>query len=174
MVLLDGNNNVLPNLPVYGIGVGPQITWQPGTQSLITSGDNRDALALDGSGNLFTFTAHAFPVSLVEFPAGGGPAITLGGAFKLPQGIAVDGSGNVYVADADGGLVAELFAADGYTTVKNLGSGFVYPDAVAVDGSGNIFVLDGAPADGAPVALKEIPASSGGATVLTLGGVPGL
>jgi sugar lactone lactonase YvrE len=170
VVFLDPGNNVLTNLPIYGIGLGPQIAWQPGSQSLITGGvDNRDALAVDGSGNVFTFTSQASTIPLVEFPAGGGPAITLGGDFKLPQGIAIDGSGNVYVADADNGQVDGLFAANGYTTAKSLGSGFVYPTAVAVDANGNIFVLDGS-----PTALKEIPASSGGATVLTLATVPGL
>ena len=172
VVLLDGNNNVLADLPVYGTGVGPQVTFQPGTESPINSGANRVVMAVDESGNVFAFST-INSESLVEIPAGGGAAIPLGVNFKLPLGIAIDGSGNLYVADANNNQVDEVIAASGYTAVKSLGSGFIFPNAVAVDGSGNVFVIDGTFTGTFTTTLKEIPALSNGATVLTLGGVPG-
>jgi sugar lactone lactonase YvrE len=165
VVFLDPSNNVLANLPVYGTGVGPQVTWQPGAQSEIYGYAISSSLAVDGSGNVFTFYHSVAGFSLVEVPAGGGLPYVLTGPFENPLGIAVDGSGNIYIADAYANQVDEVPAAYGYTTVKAVGSGFNHPYAVAVDGSGNVFVLDGN--------IKEIPASSGGAAVLTLGATPG-
>jgi DNA-binding beta-propeller fold protein YncE len=53
-------------------------------------------------------------------------------------------------------------AANGYKSTT-LGSGFSYPSGVAVDGYGNLFV-----ADNGNSAIKEIVASGGYSTVLTL------
>jgi hypothetical protein len=39
--VVDGSGNVLADVPVYGIGNGPQMTFQPGPQSILGSGLQR-------------------------------------------------------------------------------------------------------------------------------------
>jgi sugar lactone lactonase YvrE/ribosomal protein S11 len=173
----DGSGNALATVPVYGIGTGPQVTFQPGVQSTLSSGFYAPGgVAVDGSGNVFV--ADTFNSAVYEILAAGGYSTvnilantyTSLGGFFYPRGLAVDGSGNIFVADGNNNAVKEILAAGGYTTVNTLASaytlsgGFSYPYGVAVDGSGNVFV-----ADYANNAVKEILAAGGYTTVNTLG-----
>jgi len=56
--LLDGSGNVLAIGYVQGTGVGPQVTFLPGTQSVVanaaTNGlDTPQGIAVDGGGNIY-------------------------------------------------------------------------------------------------------------------------
>jgi hypothetical protein len=122
---------VLANVPLYGIGSGPQVTYQPGAQSPLggTFGFTL-GLAVDWSGNVFV--ADEANLAVEEILAVNGSIPTnpivnfLGGRFSfgLPTGLAVDGSGNVFVADKVNNAVEEILAANGHITVKVVVSGF--------------------------------------------------
>jgi sugar lactone lactonase YvrE len=163
--LTNSSGTVVATTYVYGTGLGPQVTFSPGTQSTLSSGFSFPmGMAVDGSGNVFV--ADYGNNAVKEILAAGGYAAVnpLGSGFLQPGGVAVDGSGNVFVADTFNDAVKEILAAGGYTTVKTLGSGFHIPERVAVDGSGNVFV-----ADYGNDAVKEILAADGYTTVKTLG-----
>ena len=178
--VVDSSGNMLADVPVYGIGSGPQVTFQPGTLSEVHLGfDQPYGVAVDGSGNLFVADNGDNEVKEVVAAGGYTTIKILGGSVGSPQGVAVDGSGNVFVAayncssssssncqvEGGSGVVYEIFAAGGYITAKTLAA---YPTVdepwgVAVDGSGNLFVGDSY--DGK---VKEILAAGGYTTVETL------
>jgi len=160
--LLDGSGNVIATGYVQGTGVGPQVTFLPGNQSVIadyaTNGlDTPVGVAVDGSGNFYisdgniasiggsgvlkeTLSPDGYIQSVVASAANNGPG--------SPEGIAVDGSGNVYIADdtfGNGQVFKETLTAGGYTqsVVANAAdNGLVSPESVAVDGSGNVYIAD--------------------------------
>jgi hypothetical protein len=173
--LQNGSGHTVATGYISGIGLGPQVSFPPGSQVIMASlgdGNNQTkGIAVDGSGNIFfadpgygfrdvyEITAASNYTSIVGL--GGNTPWTF---FMTPWGVAVDGSGNLFVADNgnDGvpcndsdanGDVFELLAEGGYTTVIKLGgSDFDGPTAVAVDGSGNVLV-----ADNYNRIVKEIP-----------------
>ncbi len=173
-VFTDSTGNVLASVPLYGVGSGPQVTYQPGAQSPLggTVGF-ASGVAVDGNGNVFV--AGGFNNAVVEeiLAVNGSippnPTVNfLGGRFSFgdPTGLAVDGSGNVFVADQLNRTgVEEILAAGGYTTVNVVGAGFDFgaPEGVALDGAGNVFVADRG--DGA---VDEILAAGGYTTVRVL------
>src|ERR1700728_657016 len=108
--LLDGSGNVIATGYVEGTGMGPQVTFLPATQSVISDYGSNGlftpveagvGVAVDGSGNVYisdstqvlkeTLTVDGYIQSVVANAANNG----LGSA----EGIAVDGSGNVYITD---------------------------------------------------------------------------
>ncbi len=180
--VVESNGNVIADVPVYGIGIGPQVTFQPGTLSLVPGSNTFTGpreLAADATGNLFVADWDN-SVAYEMLAAGGIKTLDFG--FGLQTGVAVDGSGNVFAAgyncyfdrsptcgsSGGSGVVYEILAAGGYTTAKTLA---VYPTVnwpwgVAVDGSGNVFV-----ADAYDNAVKEILAAGGYTTVKTLAAI---
>jgi NHL repeat len=141
--LTDGSGAVIATAYVYGTGLGPQVTFAPGTQSTLGSGFSFPiGVAVDGSGNVFVADSNNGAVKEILVAGGYTTVNTLGGGFDHPYGVAVDGSGNVFVADTNHSAVKEVLAAGGYTTINTLGSGFAFPKGVAVDASGNVFVAD--------------------------------
>jgi len=157
------NNSGTPILMayVYGVGLGPQIGFGPGTLSLLgTSFNDPQGVAVDGAGNVFVGDTANNAVK--EIPVAGGAVASLGSGFSQPQGVAVDGAGNVFVADTENSAVKELLAPL-YSTVITLGSGFDRPTALAVDEIGNVFVNDTG-----DDSVKEILAAGGYVTVNTV------
>ena len=143
--IYDGSGNILASVPIYGVGTGSQVTYQPGTQTNLGSGfSSPNALAVDASGNIFL--ADTGNAAVKKIPAGGGAPVSLGSGFQQPRGIAVDGAGNLFVTDfgASTGLgtatLYEVLAAGGYTTVKTLATGLSYPRGVAVDANDNVYI----------------------------------
>ncbi len=142
------------------------------------------SIAVDGGGNVYV--GELDPSEVREIPFGctsNSCTLSLGGGFFGPQGIAVDGAGNVYVADNVNNAVKKIpVGCATASCVLSLGSGFIGPEGVAVDAQGNVFVVQfglansGSGAAGCndtmcisnTVALMEIPAASGYATVKTL------
>ncbi len=163
--IVDGSGNVLADAPVYGIGSGPQMTFQP---TLITfafmggPGINTN-LAVDGSGNIFVSNDNLYEI----VAAAGYTTKTLSANFNNPFGVAVDGSGNVFVADSGNETVQEILAAGGYTTVKSVAA--IQALGLAVDGSGNLFV-----GNAGNESVQEILAAGDYTTVNTLAGGQGL
>jgi uncharacterized repeat protein (TIGR03803 family) len=146
ITLTSTTGTLLASSHIYGIGTGPQVTWNPGIETSLVSGISVGlGSAVDGSGNVFVAD---YANSLVKevFAAGGYTnSITLPvppSSFNGPCGLAIDGNGNIFVADENNSAVKEILAVGGYSTVNTIGSGFSFPDGVAVDSNGNVFVAD--------------------------------
>jgi large repetitive protein len=174
--LLDGSGNLLASGYVWGTGVGPQASFEPGSSITLSNGTSglinpAAGLAVDGNGNVFVadlglgivFEPGTSGVKEIAAANGAITPIFTGPGYFQPSGLAVDGFGNVFVSDEFNNVVLELAAAGGYAIVKTL-SGFSNPGGVAVDGSGNIFVVD---TDNNEV--KEFLAANGYTKVETLG-----
>ena len=175
--LLSSTGNVVAAASIYGTGVGPQVTYSPGTLSTLSSGFNwPTGIATDSSGNVYIADSDNNAVKEILSVGGvitASPTIlTLGSGFNHPLGVAVDGSGNVYVADFYNNAVKEILSVGGVIpvspTILTLGSGFAGPSGVAVDASGNVYV-----ADSNSTAVKKIVAVGGviptSPTIQTLG-----
>jgi sugar lactone lactonase YvrE len=171
--LLDGSGNVLATGYVQGTGVGPQVTFLPGTQSVVAdyahNGLNQAAgMAVDGSGNVYIADFDANQV-LKERPSAGGytQSVVVNAAnngLDSPAGLAVDGSGNLYVGESayHGRVLKETLSANGYTqsviaSYGDTNNDVNYPNGVAVDGSGNVYIVD----FGNSRVLKETPSAGG-------------
>jgi len=153
--LLNGSGKVIATGYVEGTGVGPQVNFPPGTQSVVASATNNGlnhpfGVAVDGNGNIYiaddwnnrvlkeTLSAGSYVQSVVANNANNG--------LYDPWDVAVDGSGNVYIADYyNQRVLKEMPSAGGYTqsVVANYASnGLNSPEGVAVDGSGNVYIAD--------------------------------
>ena len=146
VVLEDGSGNVIATGYVQGTGVGPQVNFQPGAESAVSSSalTSPSGVAVDASGNIYiadsgnnrilkeTLSAGSYTESAV-------PTSSLSG----PQGVALDGSGNLYIADpGNNRILKETLSAGTYAENTVSTSALNDPEAVAVDGSGNVYVAD--------------------------------
>jgi hypothetical protein len=147
--LLDGSGNVLATGYVQGTGVGPQITYQPGTQSTVSPGglEGTEGVAVDASGNVYIAVTYYDEV-LIQTPSAGGyyNSSAVGYSLDNPVGVAVDGGGNVYIGDTyNNRVLKETLSANGYSQSvvadANIG-GLYFPEAVAVDSDGNVYIAD--------------------------------
>jgi len=147
--LLDGAGSVLATGYLQGTGVGPQLTFLPGTQSVVANAGNGLAypqgVAVDGGGNVYIVD---FDLVLKQTPSTGGytQSVVPTSGLSSTTAVAVDGSGNVYIADyVSSQVVKETLSAGGYTqrVVANAANnGLNRPTAVAVDGNGNVYISD--------------------------------
>lgn len=140
VVLLDNSGNTVATAYLYGVGLGSQIAYGPGAQSVIPNSASTLGVAADAAGNLYLNAGGSLPGSNpVIKVAPGGTQTTVGTGVSSEGGIAVDGAGNVYIADTFNNRVVE-FATNG--VAYTLGSGFNTPYGVAVDGAANVYVAD--------------------------------
>ncbi len=151
--LNDSNGHVMATAYLQGSGIGPQLSFSPGTQTTLGSSFNfGDGVAVDGSGNAYVVDVINNLGNVQEIMAANGripanPTIkTLVGGLDCPRGPALDAAGDVYFVDVCYHTLNEIPAANGSIppspTVRTLTSQFVSPAGVAVDGSGNVYVLD--------------------------------
>ena len=169
-LLKDASGSVLATANLQGTGVASQLSFVPGTQSIVGSGFEQPwGVAVDAAGNVFV--ADTYHLSVKQLLAVNGsipasPTINVLGSVPISvEGVAVDGSGNVYVADFPDNKVFELTKASGYASEISLGGGFYVPSDVAVDGNGNVIV-----ADYGNNAVKKIPPGClASSCVVTLG-----
>jgi sugar lactone lactonase YvrE len=159
-VLYGNTGNVIATDYIQGNGVGPQVNYLPGTQSVAYSGtvaNAPQALAVDGSGNLYLGMGSAGTVSKEAPSAGGYTSLgSIGSGLHSAYGIAVDGSGNLYIADYAESVYVETPSPGGYTQSMVV-TGLAYPNVVAVDGSGNVYIADSGPG----LVLRETPTPNG-------------
>jgi hypothetical protein len=129
---------VLATVPVFGVGIGPQVVFGPGgTQTTVGSKlISPLGVAVDGAGNVYVSDIGLQEVFKVT-PSG--TQTTVGSGLDVPQSVAVDGAGNVYIADSQYPAVFKV-TPDGIQTM--IGSGFDWPSGVAVDGAGDVYVSD--------------------------------
>ena len=147
VLLQDSAGTALGTAYLQGIGVGPAISFEPGTETTIPSSPlNRPSgIAIDRAGDIFIADSANRRV-LKETLSGTSyieSEIHTSNAF-WPSSVAVDGAGNVYIVDAWNGLILKESPSGGglyLETVVPTG-GLRSPIGIAVDGNGNLFVAD--------------------------------
>jgi sugar lactone lactonase YvrE len=163
--LTDTSGNLLVTTAVYGVGLGSQIAYGPGTQiplSLSGVGSIPHAVAVDAAGNVFI--ADSSNDRVVKIPVGGGPQTTVGTGLNEPFGVAVDGAGNVFIADNQNARVVEVPSGGGAQITVPV-SGLLDPIGLALDGAGDLFISD---ADNENVV--KVPAGGGPQTIVASDG----
>jgi Bacterial Ig-like domain (group 3)/MBG domain (YGX type)/Putative Ig domain/NHL repeat len=145
VVFYDGSGSTLSTVYLYGAGLGPQIVFDPGTQTSVGTGLATPlGVAVDGIGDVFG--ADSANNRVVKLPWTGssyGTETTVGSGLNDPRAVAVDGGGNVFIADAGNNRVLKLpWTGSGYGTQITVGSGLSSPSGVAVDGIGNVHIAD--------------------------------
>jgi sugar lactone lactonase YvrE len=140
---------------LQGSGVGPQVNFQPGSETTVASytpsGANApSAIQVDASGNLYiTNTAGA----LYKETLSGGiytPTTIISGQSNI-EGVAVDGAGNVYFADLfTNQLMIETLSVDGYVPNLLPTTDLDGPVGIVVDGAGNVYVSGHVVGEGSP------------------------
>ena len=152
--LRDATGNTIALANLVGVGIGPQVTFNPAPATGILALaygvplNNPFGVALDGNGDLYI--ADNRNGRVVEMPSGGGAPIAIapvvnGKALIDPGGVAVDGAGNLYISDLDGDVVMEV-PADGSAPIAMdpavNGKGLSYPCGMVADSAGNLYVAD--------------------------------
>lgn len=155
--ILNSSNDVIATGYLIGTGIGPQVSFLPGTQSSIASATvvNPLGIAIDASGNLFIADFSHNRV-LKESPSGASytESIVVSTSPNAPSRIAVDGSGNVFVYDGTQ-ILKETPSVNGYKSSSILANNHL--NGMTVDGYGNIYVSD----DWFSIVRKETPTPAG-------------
>jgi sugar lactone lactonase YvrE len=150
VVFSDSNGNVIVTAYLQGVGVGPQINFLPGTESVVASSGlaKPTFVAVDGSRNVYIADTNA---NLIRKETLSGSTYTQSvlptSVLTNPAGIAVDGSGNVYISDTDGNrVIKETPSAGGYAEsliANTANNGILNPNSIAVDGNGKVYFFAG-------------------------------
>jgi large repetitive protein len=125
---------------LHGIGVGPQIEYDPGTQTTLATGFNDPrGVAVDGNSNVY----------VADFGDGQIVKVTPTGAKSnfLPlnsvSSLSIDGGGNLYaVGDGSGEGNLGIFQISPTGAVISPELFYNYASDVVLDGSGDVFVAD--------------------------------
>jgi sugar lactone lactonase YvrE len=144
-LVLNGNNgNVIATGYLQGTGVGPQVNFLPGAQSVlpVTGLSTPTGVAVDASGNVYIVDSNNSRLLKEALSAGNYTQSTIATGLLAAYGVAVDGGGNVYVADTGNNRVLMETPAAGSYTQSVIASGVGYPMGVAVDGGGNVYITD--------------------------------
>jgi sugar lactone lactonase YvrE len=164
---------VLANVPVYGVGTGPQIAYGPGNATVIDSTvngkglDEPISLAVDGAGDLFI--ADWVNSRVVEVPAGSGTPIVIAPtvnslALNSPGGLAIDGAGDLFIADTRNIRVVVVPVGGGaaFAISPTVNSHTLdWPFGMALDGAGDLFI-----ADNYNSRVVEVPLAGGAAAAI--------
>lgn len=137
ILLRDSGDNVFATADIEGTGLGPQVSFLPGTQSIISTGglSHPTGIAVDGGGDVFISDPNNNRVLKETRSAGGYTESVVTSDLLSPASIAVDGAGNIFVVDTKNNRVLkETPTATGYSESVLL-SAYGTPLAVAVDSS---------------------------------------
>jgi sugar lactone lactonase YvrE len=150
--LVDNEGDVLGTAYLPGIGYGPEIAFEPGTQSTLPNfpeGGYSAPLGVTVDAALDVYVVDTLNNRIIELPWTGasyGTAVKLPTiALNQPSAVAIDGSGNLFIADTKNNrIVEELWTGSSYGTQVTLDqTGLPDPDGIAVDGNGNVYFADG-------------------------------
>jgi hypothetical protein len=170
--LTDSSGDLLASSYIFGEGIGPMVTYSPGTESLVGSGlSEPSGVALDGNGDIFA--SNNSGTTLTEIQAGTGTVVQIG-SFVAGDDVAVDGNGNVFVA-SNRSTISEVMAVNGSVpaspVINTIASSFTAINGIKVDANGDVFVACSS-SGGTNVGIYEIVAVNGtipaNPTILTL------
>jgi trimeric autotransporter adhesin len=147
IVFSDASGNAIATTAISGVGLGSQLTTDPGITTAIGGGFKMPERAtVDAAGNVYVTDTTANTVT--EFAAGSGTGVVVGtGTVKLsgPTGVAVDGAGNVFISDTGNNRIVEIPVVNGILAGANavlLTGGLKAPQGIAIDGSGGLYIAD--------------------------------
>jgi streptogramin lyase len=147
--VLDSAGTPLALTYIYGVGLGPQVTYvnnvqgvyQPGSQLAISGYSNPSNVAVDALENVYGIDFTNGYVVEATAASNYQTLTILGGGFSQPQSLMVDGAGNLFIADQALDIVAEI--PPGCTSaacVITLPGSYSGASGVAVDGDGNVYI----------------------------------
>jgi len=157
-VMLKGTDGgVLATGYIYGAGVGPQVSFSPGVQSVLATG-LRDPRAITASyeGTVYIADTDNHRI-LVQAPGAASPSVFPTSALYWPLGVAVGGDGSLYIGDTyHFRVLRETPVSGGFIESVVVSTGLNYPKGVAVDAYGAVYIADA----GTSRILKETPMGS--------------
>ena len=143
--IFGASNALLDTAFISGIGLGPEVSFQPGMQSTVASATGTDSFndaAVDIEKNIYLVDTVNNQV-LKETPSGNTynqtTAVT---GLNGPTSIAIDGAGNLYIANTTAGQVLKETLVGSAYNQSVVATGLSGPDGVAVDGAGNVYISD--------------------------------
>jgi hypothetical protein len=174
--IVNESGTVVATALIRGVGVAPQIAFDPGVETQILSGfegqpfqDARD-LAVDDLGNVYLISDDQY---VFKVPAGGGESFFVGAGLEIPEALALDGAGDVFITNNDGDYPSTgsvvVVSPDGSQSTLPF-TGLSEPNGIAVDGFGNAFVADYNNSSSIGSVL-ELPAGSSDQTALPFTGL---
>lgn len=145
-LLRDDFGHVLASGYVYGMGLGAQAAFFPGTGVSIANGlVNPLGVAVDGSGSVYVAESGTGTVYKETLAGGVSTRTAIAGGLSQPTGVALDGWANVYIAAADG-VYKETPSGGSYSQSKIV-TDLTDVVGIAVDGSGNVATVSSASGD---------------------------
>ncbi len=164
VLLFDESGKVLATTRIAGNGIGPQIAFNPATQTVHPlQGFSPRSLAVDGAGDIFFIGEDSAQNSILGvYPAGGGAPIQLGSAETYFTQVALDGAGDLFVIKYLTGryAVIEFPAGGGPQITLPISATTFIASSFAVDGAGDIYALNFGSDETDPVMI-ELPAGGG-------------
>ena len=192
-IAVDGSGNVYVTGGCYGSGTSEDYAtikytatgieaWVAGYNGPANGGDDAEAIALDGSGNVYvtggSYSSDAgLDYATIKYTATGTEAWVAryngpGNYDDYAVSLAVDNSGNVYVTGESEGWGTDF----DYATIKYTAAGTEawvaryngpgdsgdYAEALAVDGSGNVYVTGGSHGSGTGLDYATIKYTAAG------------
>jgi DNA-binding beta-propeller fold protein YncE len=145
VVLTNTSGAPIATAYLSGIGEGPQVSFSPGTESVINSGANLSANgpAFDQLGNIYYADFNYNEVVVMTPGANGYTSSIFRSGLNQPSAVAIDGAGNLYIADSKNSRVLkETLTASGYVESTLPTVNLSYPTGLAVDAGGNVYMTD--------------------------------
>jgi streptogramin lyase len=146
VLLEDASGNVLATSYVQGTGQGPQVIFNPGTESTVPTStlNNQGTIAIDGNGSLYIADTYNNRVLKETLSQGAYTESTIPtSSLNEPEAVGIDAAGNIYITDTTNQrILKETPAAGGYTESVIPTSPLNYPICITTDGSGNVFIVD--------------------------------
>lgn len=193
VIVQDSGGNVLAEGFVYGTGLAPQVTFNPGVLHILYTGENHiqpedtlTSLASDVAGNLYLAKGNFN--SILKFAAGsstpviiagqrlvsgtsgaGGPATSA--LLTYPTSLTVDGAGNVYFVDGisseyDNQVIRRIDGTTGIISAVPITYSYSI-SSLAVDSKGDLYV--GTEAPFAYLQIQKIDTSTYASTTIAGG-----
>ena len=138
--LVDTTGTFVNKVYVHGVGIAPQIVYDPGVQTTIASGlGDPLGIAVDGTGNVYIADTLNNRIDKVT-PAG---VMATLAAVTQPQGLAIDGAGDLYTIGFDVNFDRnDILRVTSAGIVKGTGIDVSDPVGITVDGQGNFYIAD--------------------------------
>lgn len=138
VVLLGTTGNAVATAYISGIGVAPQIAYDPGKPSSVSipAQISPMGVAVDGAGNIY-FADYNNRRVLKVTPTGAYSTYVTGLSGQ-PNALALDGAGNLFIS-----LTQTIMKVTPAGVQSTVGSGLVpAPKGIAVDAAGDVFIAN--------------------------------